>query len=45
MPLIEEFLFSKAETFLNPTDTEGAVKKKIKKRNIPVSFSSRVLKS
>ena len=27
MPLIEEFLFSKAETFLNPTNTEGAVKK------------------
>ena len=24
----EEFLFSKAETFLNPTNTEGAVKKK-----------------
>ena len=42
MALIRECYFNKAETFLNTTNTKGAVNKKW---NILVSFLSRVLDS
>lgn len=42
MALNKEYFFYKTETFLNPTNTEGAVNKKIE---YPSELLSRVLKS